>query len=92
MPKLAPDPKPQIDKFRELARELETDDDEAAFDERLKKLVGSHTPRQKPCRDCAGSGKMPKLIDNLPAVTPPKPEWETCRACGGSGIAPQERS
>ena len=29
----------QIDKFRELARELETDDDEARFDERLKKLA-----------------------------------------------------
>jgi hypothetical protein len=32
-------PAPQIDKFRDLARELETDDDEAAFDERLKKLA-----------------------------------------------------
>ncbi|WP_309607211.1 hypothetical protein [Phenylobacterium sp.] len=30
---------PQVDKFRELARELECDDDEAAFDERLKKLA-----------------------------------------------------
>ena len=29
----------QIEKFRALARELETDDDEAAFDERLKKLA-----------------------------------------------------
>lgn len=29
----------QIEKFRELARELETDEDEAAFDERLKKLA-----------------------------------------------------
>lgn len=35
----APTPKPQIDKFRDLARELECDDDEAAFDERLKKLA-----------------------------------------------------
>ena len=32
-------PKPQIDKFRDAARELETDDDEARFDERLKKLA-----------------------------------------------------
>ena len=31
--------KPQVDKFRNLARELETDDDEARFDERLKKLA-----------------------------------------------------
>lgn len=29
----------KIDKFRDLARKLETDDDEAHFDERLKKLA-----------------------------------------------------
>jgi len=29
----------QIEKFRSLARELETDDDEARFDERLRKLA-----------------------------------------------------
>jgi hypothetical protein len=34
-----PAEKPQVDKFRELARELDTDDDEARFDERLKKLA-----------------------------------------------------
>ncbi len=39
-----PAPKPQIDKFRDLARELETDDDEAAFDERLKKLAATKPP------------------------------------------------
>jgi hypothetical protein len=42
-----PTPKPQIDKFRDLARELETDDDEAAFDERLKKLAKA-APKPKP--------------------------------------------
>ena len=31
----------QADKFREAARELETDDDEKRFDERLKKLVNT---------------------------------------------------
>lgn len=31
--------KPQIDKFRELARELGCDDDEEAFDERLRKIA-----------------------------------------------------
>lgn len=36
-------PKSQLDKFKEAARQLETDDDEARFDERVKKLV-----RQKP--------------------------------------------
>ena len=33
------EPKSQADKFSGLARELECDDDEAAFDERLKKLA-----------------------------------------------------
>ena len=33
----------QLDKFKEAARQLETDDDEARFNERVKKLV-----RQKP--------------------------------------------
>jgi hypothetical protein len=34
-----PPPKSQVDKFRDLARELECDDDQAAFDEKLKKLA-----------------------------------------------------
>lgn len=35
--------KSQHDKFKEAARQLETDDDEERFEERLKKLV-----KQKP--------------------------------------------
>ena len=31
--------KPQADKFRDLARELEADEDEAAFEETVKKIV-----------------------------------------------------
>lgn len=31
--------KTQVEKFIDLARQLETDDDEARFDERLKKLA-----------------------------------------------------
>ena len=38
---MADAPKPQIDKFRDLARELETDDDEARFDERLRKIASA---------------------------------------------------
>jgi hypothetical protein len=34
-----PTQKPQIDKFKEAARELETDDDEKRFDERLKRVA-----------------------------------------------------
>ena len=37
------DRRSQLDKFKEAARALECDDDEARFDERVKKLV-----RQKP--------------------------------------------
>lgn len=33
------EPKAQLDKFKEAARQLETDD-EARFDERARKLVG----------------------------------------------------
>lgn len=36
----------QLDKFKEAARQLETDNDEARFDERVRKLV-----RQKPVPD-----------------------------------------
>jgi hypothetical protein len=45
--------RPQVDKFRELARQLETDDDEARFDERLKKLAKapSQPKNDEPKRD-----------------------------------------
>lgn len=36
----------QLDKFKEAARQLETDDDEARFDERVRKLV-----KQKPVEE-----------------------------------------
>lgn len=34
-----PDKKSQTDKFKELARELEADEDETHWDERLKKVA-----------------------------------------------------
>lgn len=37
--------KDQVDKFREAARELETDDDEARFDERLKRIAKPPPPK-----------------------------------------------
>ena len=37
------DKKTQLDKFKEAARELETDDDEARFDAALKKIAGGAT-------------------------------------------------
>ena len=44
--------KSQHDKFREAARQLETDDDEERFEDRLKKLV-----KQKPDTKPAGKPK-----------------------------------
>ena len=41
------EPKTQLDKFKEAARNLETDDDEARFDDRLRKIV-KHKPVEKP--------------------------------------------
>ena len=40
------DDKTQLDKFKEAARDLETDDDEARFDERMRKIV-KHKPVEK---------------------------------------------
>jgi hypothetical protein len=37
--------RPQVDKFRELARQLETDDDEGRFNERLKRLAKAPKPK-----------------------------------------------
>ena len=42
----ADDPRTQAEKFADLARELECDDDEAAFDERLRKLATA--PKTEP--------------------------------------------
>jgi len=43
----SPDDTSQLDKFKEAARQLETDDDPERFKERLKKLV-KHKPVEKP--------------------------------------------
>ena len=42
------DKKEQSDRFKEAARELGADDDEAAFNEKLRKLV---KPKQDVCED-----------------------------------------
>ena len=40
--------KSQLDRFKEAARQLETDDDEARFDEKLGKLVKQKPDDKKP--------------------------------------------
>ncbi len=41
--------KSQLDRFKEAARELEADDDEARFNEKLRGIV---TPENKVCPEC----------------------------------------
>lgn len=42
------DDRTQSDKFKDLAREVEADEDEARWDERLKKVAGQKPPPDKP--------------------------------------------
>ena len=42
---ISEDRKSQVDKFREAARELETDDSEERFDSLLKKVAKSPPPK-----------------------------------------------
>lgn len=44
-------PTPQVEKFRDLARELEADESEEAFDERLRKIATAPKPPEKPDAD-----------------------------------------
>ena len=44
---MADTPKPQLEKFRDLARELEADEDEAKFEETVKKVAKAPTPKDK---------------------------------------------
>lgn len=43
--------KTQAERFKEAARELETDDDEARFNEKLRKLVKPKPDDKKPSND-----------------------------------------
>lgn len=47
MPKAEKTELTQVEKFRELARELEADEDEAAFEEQVKKVAKNEQPRPK---------------------------------------------
>lgn len=48
---MKPDDKDQSDKFRELARELECDEDEAAFEDKLRRVATPTPAPQKPKAD-----------------------------------------
>jgi hypothetical protein len=41
-----PDEKPQIERFREMARELECDESEEAFDALLRKIAAAGPPKK----------------------------------------------
>jgi hypothetical protein len=42
--------KSQSDKFRDLARDLECDEDESAFEEKVRKIANSSVQQPKPER------------------------------------------
>lgn len=46
------EPKPQADKFRDLARQLECDEDEAAFEGVVRKIASA--PRTEKSEDAEG--------------------------------------
>lgn len=46
MPKGSTSPKPQPDKFRDLARELDCDEDEAAFEDKVRRVATA--PKAEP--------------------------------------------
>lgn len=48
MPSTTSDEKPQIDKFKDAARELECDDDEQRFKDRVGRLVKLKPVHEKP--------------------------------------------
>lgn len=50
------DPKPQADKFRDMARELECDEDEAAFEDKVRKVATTPAP-EKPKGPAANRGR-----------------------------------
>lgn len=41
-------PKPQADKFRDLARKLECDEDEARFEDKVRKVATAPKPERGP--------------------------------------------
>ena len=45
------DDKPQLDKFKELAREAECDEDEAKFEETVKRVAKAPPPKDDPKGD-----------------------------------------
>lgn len=49
---MSPSKERQIDKFKQAARELETDESEEAFDRALKKVAKMPTKRVPPKRGC----------------------------------------
>jgi hypothetical protein len=64
------EPKSQTDKFREAARELECDDDDTRFKERVGKLV-KHKPVEKPEPTLTPESKLSdarSVLENLKAT------------------------
>ncbi|WP_338469204.1 hypothetical protein ROLI_040310 [Roseobacter fucihabitans] len=70
--------KSQLDRFKEAAREIGTDDDEAKFNEKLGKLVAREKVK---CLACGGTGVMP--VEDRKHFQ--DSEDTTCKNCKGAG-------
>ena len=53
-------PKPQADKFRDMARELECDEDEAAFEDKVRKVATA--PKPEPMRKASASCRLLPMV------------------------------
>jgi hypothetical protein len=68
----------KADKFRDLARELECDEDEAAFDERLKALARSRPPGTREVKSLkVGVGYYGLFTPSVHAAIEPGPVFPT---------------
>lgn len=68
-----PNPRPQADKFADLARELECDESEEAFDERLKQLARDYPPSLQIAQQRMGK------TANLESFSPTARRLPACR-------------
>lgn len=61
--------KSQIDKFRETARELDSDESEAAWDDKLRKLVGASSKAEQDKIEKSGKTQWSQPFQSGPPQT-----------------------
>jgi hypothetical protein len=72
-------PKPQVDNFRDLARKLGCDEDEASFEDKVRKVAGKTAPdgewKVEPAK--VGQGYKAKFYPTGYAPSPEGPTFPT---------------